>query len=44
MLKKFHDCFLTHRKTVQFAVPLIAIGKWKVFAGLQIHPRKILSR
>ena len=43
-LKKFHDCFLTHIKTARFVVSLIVLGKWKVTAGLQIHPRKILRR
>ena len=43
-LKKFHNCFLTHIKRARFVVPLIVLGKWKVSAGLQIHPKKILRR
>ena len=31
-------------KTTQFLVLLIIHGKWKVFAGLQIHPKTILTR
>ena len=30
-------------KTTQFVVPLIIHEKWKVFAGLQIHPKTILT-
>ena len=44
MIQKFHDCFLTHLKAAQFVVPLIIHGKRKVLAGLQIHPKKILTR
>ena len=43
LFKKFHGCFLTHIKTPRFVVPLIAFRKWKVFAGLKIHPKKILT-
>ena len=42
--KKFHGCFLTHIRTARFVVPLIVFGNWKFFAGLQIHPKKILMR
>ena len=31
-------------KTTQSVAPLIIHGKWKVFAGLQIHPKTILTR
>ena len=31
-------------KTTQFVASLIIHGKWKVFAGLQIHPKTILTR
>ena len=34
---------MTRLKTAQFVVPLIALGKWKVFAGLQIHAKTILT-
>ena len=34
----FHGCFLTHIKAGRFVVPLIVLGKWKFFDGLQIHP------
>ena len=39
---KFHGCFLTHTKTARSVVPLIVLGKWKVFDGLKTHPKKIL--
>ena len=35
--------FDQHIKPAQFVVPLIVLVKWKVFAGLQIHPKKILT-
>ena len=41
-LKTFHGCYLTHIKIARFVVPLIVLGKWKVFAELQIHAKKIL--
>ena len=49
MFKKFprlksFTCFLTHKKTAQFVVRLIVLGKWKVSAGLQIHPKNTLRR
>ena len=44
MLKKYHRCFLTLIKTARFVVPLIFFEKWKVSAGLQIHPKKIKRR
>ena len=46
MLKKISPLkkFFTLLKTAQFVVPLIVLGKWKVFAGLQIHPTAILMR
>ena len=37
---KFHGCFLTHTKTARSVVPLIVLGKWKVFDGLKTHPKK----
>ena len=43
-LKGFTAFFLTHLKSVQFVKALIVLGKWKVFAGLQIHPKTILTR
>ena len=42
-LKMYHGCFLTRIKTARFVVFLIVFGKWKVPAGLQIHPKKILK-
>ena len=32
----FYGCFLTQIKTVRFLVPLIDLGKWKLFDALQI--------
>ena len=43
-LKKFNDRFQIRMKIAQFAVPLIVLGKMKVFYGVQIHPKKILER
>ena len=40
----YHGCFLTHIKTTMFVVPLIVLRKWKIFARLQIHPKKIEGR
>ena len=40
----YHGCFLTHIKTAMFVVPLIVLRKWKIFARLQIHPKKIEGR
>ena len=33
---------MTQIKTARFVVPLIVLGKFKVFARLQMHPKKIL--
>ena len=41
-LKKFYRYFLTHLKTAQIVASLI-IRKWKIFAGLQIHPKTVLT-
>ena len=35
---------MTLIKTARFVVPLIFFEKWKVSAGLQIHPKKIKRR
>ena len=31
-------------RPTRFVAPLIILGKWEVFAGLQIYPKKILRR
>ena len=41
---KFRGCFSTHIKTRRFVVPLIVLGKWRVFDGQEIHPKNILRR
>ena len=35
---------MSHLKTARFVAPLIELEKWKVFGGLQIHPKVILRR
>ena len=35
---------MTQIKTARFVAPLIVLGKWEVFAGLQIYPKNILRR
>ena len=42
-LKMFHRCFLTHTKTAWFVTSLVVLEKWKVSAGLQTYPKKVLS-
>lgn len=41
---KFRGCFSTHIKTRRFVVPLIVLGKWRVFDGQEIYPKNILRR
>ena len=48
MLKTFPrlKCFIavSHKNSTICSAFLIHIGKWKVSAGLEIHPKKILRR
>ena len=39
----FHRCFLTHTKTAWFVTSLVVLEKWKLSAGLQTYPKKVLS-
>ena len=36
--------FMTHKKTARFLVPIIVLGKLKVFDRLQINPEQFLRR
>ena len=39
-LKCLTTFFLVYVKTARFLVPLIVLGKWKVFAEVKIHRKR----